>query len=81
MNTAFNALSDWRNELAGVMERNSATAFDKMAVAAKSMGWHPEFVDLTRKQLQQATSNTRYVYNHFHQHLTNYDILHQKYRI
>ncbi len=56
MKAAFNALSEWRNETAGVMERNSATAFKQMAAAAESMGWNPEFVELTCKQLQQATS-------------------------
>lgn len=55
MNTAFDALSDWRNEIASVAERNGATVFDKMAAAAKAMGWPPEFVDMTRQQMQQTS--------------------------
>ena len=56
MKAAFNALSEWRNETASVVERNSATTLKQMAAAAESMGWNPEFIELTQKQLQQATN-------------------------
>lgn len=55
MNSAFDALSEWRNEMAGVAERNSSTVFDKMAAAAKAVGWPADFVDMTRQQMQQAS--------------------------
>lgn len=55
INGAFDALSDWRNEIASVAERNSATVFDKMGTAAKAMGWPAEFVDMTRQQMQQGS--------------------------
>jgi hypothetical protein len=55
MNAAFDALSEWRNELTGVTERNASTVFDKMASAAKALGWPSEFVDMTRQQMTQAS--------------------------
>mgnify|MGYP000983964028 CR=1 FL=1 len=55
MNAAFDALSEWRNEMAGVAERNSSTVFDKMGAAAKAVGWPADFVDMTRQQMQQAS--------------------------
>jgi hypothetical protein len=55
MNQAFDALSDWRNELSSVTERKSVAVFDKMGQAAKAMGWPAEFVDMTRQQMQQAS--------------------------
>ena len=55
MNSAFDSLSSWRNEASATTERNSSIVFDKMAVAAKAMGWPPEFVDMTRQQMQQTS--------------------------
>ena len=55
MNSAFDALSSWRNEAAAATERNSNIVFEKMSQAAKAMGWPSEFVDMTRQQLQQAS--------------------------
>lgn len=51
MNATFDAMSDWRNELAASTERNTSKVFDRMSVAAKSMGWPAEIVDQTRKQM------------------------------
>lgn len=55
MNSAFDALSSWRNEAAATTERNSSIVFEKMGMAAKAMGWPPEFVDMTRQQMQQTS--------------------------
>ena len=55
MNAAFDALSNWRNEISATTERNSSTVFDKMGAAAKAMGWPADFVDMTRQQMQTST--------------------------
>ena len=44
---AVDAMASWRNELASITDRNSAAVYDKMAAAAKSVGWPAEFVDMT----------------------------------
>ncbi len=55
MNNAFDALSDWRNDLSTITDKNSSAVFDKMSAAAKAMGWPGEFVDMTRQQMQSAS--------------------------
>lgn len=52
MTAAFDAMSNWRQEMNAMQEKNSAAVFDKMSSAAKSLGWPTEFVDLTRQQIQ-----------------------------
>ena len=52
---AFDAMSTWRTELAGMSEKNSNAVFDKMAEAAKSLGWPTDFVELSRKHLQNSS--------------------------
>jgi hypothetical protein len=52
---AFDAMSNWRSELADLSEKNSNAVFDKMAEAAKSLGWPTDFVELSRKQMQSAS--------------------------
>ncbi|MFA5955184.1 hypothetical protein [Hyphomicrobium sp.] len=52
---AFDAMSNWRAELAEMSEKNSNAVFDKMAEAAKSLGWPTDFVELSRKQMQSAS--------------------------
>lgn len=52
---AFDALSDWRGELAESAERNGAAVFDKMATAAKAMGWPADIVDAARTQIETAS--------------------------
>jgi hypothetical protein len=52
---AFDALSEWRQELAQLAERNSGAVFDKMAAAAKAMGWPSEFVEVTRSNMEKAS--------------------------
>jgi hypothetical protein len=55
MDAVFDALSAWRNEVAGSTERYSATVFDKMAAAATAMGWPKELVEAPRMHLVQAS--------------------------
>jgi len=52
---AFDAMSNWRAELADLGEKNSNAVFDKMAEAAKSLGWPTDFVELSRRQMQSAS--------------------------
>lgn len=52
---AFEAMSNWRSELAEISEKNSDAVFDKMSEAAKALGWPTEFVELSRKQMQNAS--------------------------
>lgn len=52
---AFEALEQWRDDMAAANERYSETVFDQMAQAAKAMGWPAEIVNQTRKQMQNAS--------------------------
>jgi hypothetical protein len=52
---AFDAMTNWRAELAELGEKNSNAVFDKMAEAAKALGWPTDFVELSRKQMQGAS--------------------------
>ena len=52
---AFDAMANWRAELAEMGEKNSNAVFDKMAEAAKSLGWPTDFVELSRKQMRSAS--------------------------
>ncbi len=52
---AFDAMSNWRHEMTATSERNSDAVFDKMASAAKTLGWPTEFMDMTRQQIQNAS--------------------------
>ncbi|OYW56509.1 MAG: hypothetical protein B7Y80_08055 [Hyphomicrobium sp. 32-62-53] len=55
LTSAFEAMSDWRQDAASQAERHGNKVFDKMGNAAKAMGWPPELVDMTRQQMQQAS--------------------------
>lgn len=52
---AFDAMSNWRHELNATTERNSDAVFDKMASAAKAMGWPAEFMDMSRQNMMSAS--------------------------
>lgn len=52
---AFDAMSAWRNEMMLANERGSDRAFDKMASAAKALGWPAQIVDSMRQQMQGVT--------------------------
>jgi hypothetical protein len=52
VNAAFDAMSDWRAEAAEINERHLTKVIDKMAAAARTLGWPEEIVDATRTQMQ-----------------------------
>jgi hypothetical protein len=52
---AFDAMSNWRSQLAQMGQKNSDAVFDKMVDAAKSLGWPTDFVELCRQQMQNAS--------------------------
>ena len=51
----FEALSEWRDEVGATTERYSETVLDKMAAAARALGWPKELVDASHKHLTQAS--------------------------
>jgi hypothetical protein len=55
VNTAFNAMSAWRIDIANSNEKNSEQVIEKMAAAARALGWPEQIVDATRAQLQSIT--------------------------
>lgn len=52
---AFDAMTNWRNEVASIADRNSSQVFDKMGDAAKAVGWPSEFVEITKTQMHNAS--------------------------
>jgi len=55
VNAAFDAMSTWRTETMNNSEKNVAQVIDKMAAAARALGWPEQIVDATRAQLQSIT--------------------------
>jgi hypothetical protein len=55
VNAAFDAMSAWRIETANSNEKNSEQVIEKMAAAARALGWPEQIVDATRAQLQSIT--------------------------
>src|SRR5262245_1065545 len=55
VNAAFEAMSDWRSELADNNEKNIKRVIEKMATAAAELGWPEQVVDAARTQLQNLT--------------------------
>src|SRR5262249_18135219 len=52
---AFDAMSTWRIETAENTEKNSERVIEKMAAAARALGWPEQIVDATRAQIQSIT--------------------------
>jgi hypothetical protein len=52
LNAAFDAMSTWRIETARSSEKNSEQVIEKMAAAARALGWPSEIVDGIRAQMQ-----------------------------
>jgi hypothetical protein len=52
---AFDAMSEWRDEVTSTTERCTDKVLDRIGEAAKAMGWPRELVDATRTQFQQAS--------------------------
>jgi hypothetical protein len=55
VNAAFDAMSAWRIDTAKTNEKNSEEVIEKMAAAARALGWPEQIVDATRAQLQSIT--------------------------
>jgi acyl-CoA reductase-like NAD-dependent aldehyde dehydrogenase len=51
VNAAFDAMSNWRSETASSI----AQVIEKMAAAARALGWPQQVVDATRVQMQNIT--------------------------
>jgi len=55
VNAAFDAMSRWRTETVDNSEKNLEQVVEKMAAAARALGWPEQIVDATRSQLQRVT--------------------------
>jgi hypothetical protein len=55
VNAAFDAMSTWRIETANNNEKNSEQVIEKLAAAARALGWPEQIVDATRTQMQSIT--------------------------
>jgi len=55
VNAAFDAMSTWRIETANNNEKNSEQVIEKLAAAARALGWPEQIVEATRAQLQSIT--------------------------
>src|SRR5262249_33455348 len=55
VNAAFDAMSTWRIETANNNEKNSEKVIEKMAAAARTLGWPEQIVDTIRTQMQSIT--------------------------
>ena len=55
VNEAFDAMSTWRAETAKNNEKNSEQVIEKMAAAARALGWPDQIVDAARAELQNVT--------------------------
>lgn len=52
---AFDALSQWRDEMAKANENYSSKVFDQMAQACRAMGWPDDMIEAARDQMQDAS--------------------------
>src|SRR5580704_9058698 len=52
VNAAFDSMSAWRTEAVTVSEKNGEKVIEKMAAAARALGWPEQIVDATRAQMQ-----------------------------
>jgi hypothetical protein len=55
VNAAFDAMSTWRTETLNNSEKNLEQVIEKMAAAARALGWPEQIVDATRSQMQSVT--------------------------
>jgi hypothetical protein len=64
VNAAFDAMSAWRIETAKNSEKNIEQVIEKMAAAARALGWPEEIVEATRAQMQSITKMQIQVMDH-----------------
>jgi hypothetical protein len=55
VNTAFEAMSTWRTETVKNSEKSSIQVIEKIAAAAKALGWPEQIVDATQAHLENIT--------------------------
>src|SRR5262247_2456636 len=55
VNAAFDAMSAWRIETAKNSEKNIEQVIEKMAAAARALGWPQEIIEATRVQMLSIT--------------------------
>jgi len=55
LNAAFDAMSNWRTETVNTSEKGIELVIEKMAAAARALGWPEQIVDVTRAQMQSIT--------------------------
>ena len=55
VNAAFEAMSAWRAETVKNSEKSSTQVIEKIATAAKALGWPEQIVDATRAHLENIT--------------------------
>jgi hypothetical protein len=55
VNSAFEAMSSWRTEAVENNEKGLEQVVEKMAVAARALGWPEQIVEATRSQMQSVT--------------------------
>jgi len=55
VNAAFDAMSTWRIDTAKNSEKNSEQVIEKIAAAARALGWPEQVVDTLRAQMQSIT--------------------------
>ena len=60
----FDALSEWRDEVNTSTERYSESVLDKMAAAARALGWPKELVEASHKHLVQASKAQMHLIDH-----------------
>jgi hypothetical protein len=55
MNAVFDALSEWREEVSGSIQRSNESVLAKMATAAEALGWPKELVETSRTHLAESS--------------------------
>jgi hypothetical protein len=55
VNAVFDALSDWREEVGGSIQRCNESVLERMATAAEALGWPKELVEFSRKHLTESS--------------------------
>ncbi len=56
VNAALDSLSEWRNESAEASEKNGKELINRMAEAAKELGWPDQVVNAVRTQIQSVAA-------------------------
>ncbi len=55
VNAVFDAMYTWRTDTVNMSEKNIEQVVEKMAAAARALGWPEQIIDATRTQMQNIT--------------------------